>query len=131
TTIPLKFMLINDGMGSAEDTDVNIHFLGKCLVTNKCVEPPKEPTLSKKRGLAELGSVRRDIMESITPLPQLLAPPNVSKPKVTQTSDGCMAHFHVQRIKQGKRIAFGNVYVVLPSIAEAKSFGVKYVLNSH
>lgn len=90
-------------------------------------ELPKRPKTPEQRkrdsGIAGIAGLVR-------PVPST-EKPNVSGPMITRTPREQVVRFHVQRLKQGTRAVLDNVHADFSAVSEAKSFGLRYSLNSH
>jgi hypothetical protein len=122
--IKLPFYLANAGNAPAEDTDVLEEGLRRKPLL------PKAPARPQRRfGLANF--INR-LPDSVY-LPELqnmnFQLSNVSGFTVRKTNSEEVSG-HVERIKQGTEIKIVDVYIIFPSIPEAKSFTIDYTLNS-
>ena len=124
--IDLRFVLTNTGNASAEDTDVYIYADRKFPIANND-ELPKRPKTPEQR---KRDSVIAGIAGLVRPVPST-EKPNVSGPMITRTPREQVVRFHVQRLKQGTRAVLDNVHADFSAVSEAKSFGLRYSLNSH
>ena len=113
--IELKFVLANDGSGSAEDTDVDIVIgRGIDVITEDHIgQPPKQPKLPTDRSRLPYPAAH-DLVANIQGLtnPNLanMIPRNDSAPEVIATQGGSRIHFNVRRIKQTTRTILDPVY---------------------
>jgi hypothetical protein len=127
--VELNFMLINDGSGTAEDTDIEIVVeRGIDVITEDHIgQPPKEPRLPTDRSRLAYGAGAY----TVPPIPGLtnLSPLNVPSATVLTTPVGSRIHFNVKRIKQTTRLNLNPVYALFTT--DVKSFGMRYTLNSH
>ena len=124
--IYLRFVLMNDGNASADDTDVYIYFDGKFLVVDED-NLPKRPKMPEER---KRESFRQTILGSMPPVP-VFEESNVTGPTIRRTPSEQIVQFHVERLKQGTHVALNGVYADLTATSEIKSFGLRYTLNSH
>jgi hypothetical protein len=132
-SIKLPLMLVNGGNALAEDIDVFIHFDGDFEVVSedglkKSPAGPKKPAAPtpKQFGLSGFPDLS---YRSFTSPSVHLGPSNVSGFRIRKTNSE-EVRCSVGRIKQQTQIELGDVYVIFPSIAEAKSFNIEYTLNS-
>jgi hypothetical protein len=133
--IKLTFLLANDGNAPAEDIDVYVHFDGnfEVVLEEGLQAKPAAPKLPVKPSRKNLGLGHLPDFNSLYRSPTLpnfdFGTSNVSGFSVRKTNSEEVSG-HVERIKQGTQIEIVDVYVIFPSMAEAKSFTLDYTLNS-
>lgn len=136
-TIELRFALVNEGTGSAEEVDIFLYFRDGFEICNasnlpKEPTPPDEPVppRSVEEMLVDLRKIDFSYLPNLPRIPSTIVTPQFREdipqgPRIKKIKSYEVA-FSTPKLKHGFLIKFDPVYVIFPSIETGKSFNVNY-----